>query len=58
MALVHPDDSEVMERRERRKQRIARSLLEIPAAPILKNYGVTHQIRKTVEELDELLDEY
>lgn len=57
MALVHPDDSEVKERRERRKQRIARSLLEIPAAPILRTYGMTHQIRKTVEELDELLEE-
>lgn len=57
MALVHPDDSEVMERRERRKQRIARSLLEIPAATILRTYGMTHQIRKTVEELDELLEE-
>ena len=57
MALVHPDDSEVKDRRERRNQRIARSLLEIPAAPILKNYGITHQIRKTVEELDELLEE-
>ena len=57
MALIHPDDSEIMDRRERRKQRIARSLLEIPAAPILKNYGITHQIRKTVEELDELLEE-
>lgn len=57
MALVHPDDSEVKERRERRKQRIARSLLEIPAATILRTYGMTHQIRKTVEELDELLEE-
>lgn len=57
MALVHPDDSEVMERRERRKQRIARSLLEIPAATILRTYGMTHQIRKTVEELNELLEE-
>lgn len=57
MALVHPDDSEVKERRERRKQRISKSLLEIPAATILRTYGITHQIRKTVEELDELLEE-
>ena len=57
MALVHPDDSEVKERRERRKQRISKSLLEIPAATILRTYGMTHQIRKTVEELDELLEE-
>ena len=57
MALIHPDDSEVQERRERRKQRIAKSLLEIPAATILRTYGMTHQIRKTVEELDELLEE-
>lgn len=57
MALVHPDDSEVRDRRERRKQRIAKSLLEIPAATILRTYGMAHQIRKTVEELDELLEE-
>lgn len=57
MALIHPDDSIVRERRERRKQRIEKSLLEIPAATILRTYGMTHQIRKTVEELDELLEE-
>lgn len=57
MALIHPDDSFVRERRERRKERIAKSVLEIPAATILRTYGMTHQIRKTVEELDELLEE-
>lgn len=57
MALVHPDDDEKKDRRERRKQRIAKSLLEVPSAPILRTYGMTHQIRKTVEELDELLEE-
>lgn len=57
MALMHPDDDENCKRRERRKERFAASVLEIPAAPLLRHYGEGCQIKKTVEELDELLEE-
>lgn len=57
MALRHPDDEDGRKARKRRSERFAKSVLEIPAATILRTYGMTHQIRKTVEELDELLEE-
>lgn len=57
MALKHPDDEDGRKARKRRSERFAKSVLEIPAATILRTYGMTHQIRKTVEELDELLEE-
>lgn len=57
MALRHPDDEDGRKARKRRSERFANSVLEIPTAPILRNYGIGHQLRKTVEELDELLEE-
>lgn len=57
MALRHPDDEDGRKARKRRSERFAKSVLEIPTAPILRNYGIGHQLRKTVEELDELLEE-
>ena len=57
MALRHPDDEDDRKACKRRSDRFAKSVLEIPTAPILRNYGVGHQLRKTVEELDELLEE-
>lgn len=57
MALRHPDDEDGRKARKRRSDLFANSVLEIPTAPILRNYGIGHQLRKTVEELDELLEE-
>lgn len=57
MDLRHPDDEDGRKARKRRSERFANSVLEIPTAPILHNYGVGHQLRKTVEELNELLEE-
>ena len=57
MALVHPDDDEKRKKRKLREERFLASVLEIPAAPILRHYGESSQIKKTVEELDELLEE-
>lgn len=57
MALRHPDDEDSQKARKRRSDRFAKSVLEIPTAPILRNYGIGHQLRKTLEELDELLEE-
>ena len=57
MALVHPDDDEKRKKRKLREERFRASVLEIPAAPILRHYGESSQIKKTVEELDELLEE-
>lgn len=57
MALRHPDDEDDQKARKRRSDRFAKSVLEIPTTPILRNYGIGHQLKKTLEELDELLEE-
>lgn len=57
MALMHPEDDEKRKKRKLREERFRANVLEIPAAPILRHYGESCQIKKTVEELDELLEE-
>lgn len=49
--------AEVREEKARRRKFLERHLLEIPAQKIARFYGAKHQFSKTVEELDELLEE-